>query len=313
MTTSPTSPDGDLAVVGVEDADVEADGRLPARSRPRTVEHVLLVGERRRDRRRLGRAVPVGQTRGGERLVGPAHDLGRDRRAAVAELAQVRDVARVRELRVRHRREHRRDDQRRGDRLALEEVDGGLGLEHRQHHLAATVPHGREDGERTRGVEHRRDDRVTLRAQDRLRHHHVVRVGDQVAVAQHHALGRARRAARVEEPGERLARDARTELVLAGAGEERLVVVGDRHDALDDAGERARVAVGEQHPRAGVAQRVRQLGLGVAGVERDEHEVPGRDTEVGLDVRVRVRGEDRHPVAGLESEPVQPADELPAA
>ena len=61
----------------------------------------------------------------------------------------------------------------------------------------------------------------------------VHRVGHERAVAQHDALGRARRAAGVEEPGEVVLGDVVGEVAASGAGEQRLVAVAGVDDVLD--------------------------------------------------------------------------------
>ena len=55
---------------------------------------VVDAGVQRRDRRRLGEAVAVARRAPGEHCLDPAHELGRGRRAAVADRRDARDVAR---------------------------------------------------------------------------------------------------------------------------------------------------------------------------------------------------------------------------
>ena len=72
-------------------------------------------------------------------------------------------------------------------------------------------------------------------------------------------------------------------------------------------------AVREQHPRLRVLERVVELGVGVALVQRDERHARAGHRLVQLDVAMAVRADDRDPVAVAEPEPSQPADEAPAA
>ena len=209
--------------------------------------------------------------------------------------------------------QHARDDLGRGDRLALDEVEQAGGVEGRHERLVAGVPRRGQHGERAREVEHRRDEqeaRVGVEGPNRLDVH---RVGHERAVAEHDALGRARRTAGVEEPGEVVLGDVVGEGGRVRAGEQRLVAVAGVDDVLDARGQVGDLAVGEQDPRARVLQRVAQLRVGVAVVERHEHRARARDRLVQLEVAVRVPGDDGDAVPATGPERVQPADEATAA
>ena len=119
-------------------------------------------------------------------------------------------------------------------------------------------------------MEQRRHDEVDVVELQRHDHLHVDGVGDQVAVGEDDALARSGRAAGVEETG-------RFVLVHCGVvercprrgGDERVVLaVVDADHTIDEVGERARIAIGDEDPRAGVGERVLELRLGPAEVER---------------------------------------------
>ena len=74
--TSPTSPGGTSLPSGVDDGDLDADGRLAARARRGRVEHALLVRQQGHDRRGLGGAVDMEQLGVGEGGVGAPQRLG---------------------------------------------------------------------------------------------------------------------------------------------------------------------------------------------------------------------------------------------
>ena len=75
-----------------------------------------------------------------------------------------------------------------------------------------------------------------------------------------------------------------------------------RIDAIDEVGERARVAIGDEDPRTGVRERVRQLGLGPAEVERHLGSPAGRDAAVELDELDRVERQHADSIAGTGPE-----------
>ena len=162
----------------------------------------FLVGEAGHDRRRLRRPVVLGELDIGERLVGPADQRRRDRRTGVPEQAQRRHAPRTRRLLVDERGEHRRHGHGDGDTAALDRVEARCRLEAGEHDERAPEPdegqHGCGPGdveERRRGEEHVVGPQPTG---DRL----VQRVGDEVAVAEHDALGSAGRTAREVHDGE---------------------------------------------------------------------------------------------------------------
>ncbi len=155
--------------------------------------------------------------------------------------------------------------------------------------LGADV-HGLQHRHRAGGVEQRRHDEVHVVEVQRHDHLHVDRVGDQVAVGEDDALARSRRAAGVEEAGGFV-------LVHRGVVERRprrggdefvVLAVVDADHAIDEVGERARVAIGDEDPRAGIRERVRQLRLGPAEVERHLRPPTGRDAAVELHERIEL-------------------------
>ena len=95
-------------------------------------------------------------------------------------------------------------------------------------------------------------------------------------------------------------------------GEQLLVAVLEVDDVLHARGEILDRSVGEQHLRLRVLERVAELGVGVALVQRDEHHARTGHRLVQLDVAVAVRADHGDPVAVAETEPSQPAREAPA-
>ena len=139
-----------LAGHRVDRPHLDADRALPAGQRARAVQEILLAGHERHDRRRLRRAVDVHEVRGRERRAEPAQQLGRRRRRAVAQPAQRGHVARRAGLLGGERLHHRRHDERRGDRLALDEIEEAPGVERAEHDVLATRPDRRQRADRAR-------------------------------------------------------------------------------------------------------------------------------------------------------------------
>ena len=88
-----------------------------------------------------------------------------------------------------------------------------------------------------------------------------------------------------------------------GVGEQLLVAVLEIDDVLDARRQTLDHAVREQHPRLRVRERVVQLGLGVALVERHERHAGARHRLVQLDVAVAVRADDGDAVAAPSPSP----------
>jgi hypothetical protein len=146
------------------------------------------------------------------KAVRAAQGVGGARRAAVADHAQRADVARARPLLVGQRGEHRGHEQRRGHALGLDQVQSDGRVQRAEHDLAPAVPHGRKDRDRARGVEQRGDDQPAGVGVERPSGLVVQRVGDEVAVREDHALGRAGGATGVEQPGDVVLGDVRREV-----------------------------------------------------------------------------------------------------
>ena len=121
-------------------------------------------------------------------------------------------------------------------------------------------------------------------------------------MGEHHALGRARRAAGVEDPGEVLLADVGREVRRRGAREQLPRTPRPCRSPCRRTAAGRRRAPGEQHLGARVLQGVAQLGVGVARVERDDHEPAPPGTPVQLEVAVAVRAHDRDAVALREAE-----------
>ena len=142
----------------------------------------------------------------------------------------------------------------------------------------AAVPDRRQHRDRAGGMKQRRHHqpaRVGTERPDRLEVHGV---GDQVAVREHHALGGAGRAARVEQPGHRVVLEPFERL---SRGRRRPGTPRSRPRGRSRA---PRVSLRVRRSRGpanstlapGVLERVAQLGLGVALVERHQDHARGR-------------------------------------
>ena len=80
--------------------------------------------------------------------------------------------------------------------MALDLVEARGGVERGKQHERPTEPQHRNQRRRARDVEERRDREVDVVGLEPAREGLVERVGDQVAMGEHHALGPARRPAR---------------------------------------------------------------------------------------------------------------------
>ena len=230
--------------------------------------------------------------------------LGRDRRAAVADPGERRQRPRTRELLLAQGGQHRRHQQRVGDAVLGDQVERGGGVERGQDDLVAAVPDGRHHRDRAGRVgQGRRHQPARVRPEwpDELE---VGGVRGEVAVRQHHALGRSGRAAGVEQAGEvvlvRLG-----ELACGRAFDQRLVPGSEIDHVLDARGHVGQLDSREHHPRAGVLERVMELRSGVARIQRHDHHPGAGHALVELQVPVAVRPDDRHPVPGAEPKPCQ--------
>ena len=97
----------------------------------------------------------------------------------------------------------------------------------------------------------------------RYRRQPVKRIGNQVAVTQHHALALAGRTPGVKQAGHRRFVDALAKL-RRFVVEQRLVVFRNGDDVVDHRCELSGIAVSQQHLGSGVFQRVEQFGFGMA-------------------------------------------------
>jgi hypothetical protein len=142
----------------------------------------------------------------------------------------------------------------------------------------------------------------------------------ELTVGERDALRQARGAARVEELGGRVLVDLRVARFRRAARQERLVLVaGDaaglafqdhearsRRELRDDRlHERQEVAVECHQLGTGVVEDVGDLVRGEPDVDRVQHRSGLQDAVVGLQEVVRVVGDERHSIAGLDPQPVQ--------
>ena len=156
--------------------------------------------------------------------------------------------------------------------------------------------------------------RGLIEAEGQRRHHCV---DPQIAVAKHHALRAACRAASVEQA---------SEIVVATAGvgarllvrERSLVIVelrqpssarrGSDHggDAAAGIGELQRTvekaAIAHQHRRLGIRHLLDHLGEREPGIDRHHDATSPQHGEIALDVRIAVGRQDRNPLAGFNAE-----------
>ena len=276
--------------------------------------HALLVAERRRDRRGLGRAVHLQQLRRREGACAPGA-ASRSRRAtrrgrSPCRLTASRGRASCSSLSAASIVGHQ---QRAGHAVALDEVERDRRVERRQHDLTSPCPHGREHGDRSRGVEQRRGDEPAHVGPERVEGLIVQRVGDQVAVGEHHALRRSRRAACVEEARDRGVGQVVGEVGGLGLGQHLLVTVLEIDDVLDARRQAVDHAVREQHARLRIRERVVQLRIGMALVERHERHRASGHRLVQLDVAMAVRAHDADAIPRLHPERAKRSEEATAA
>ena len=180
----------------------------------------------------------------------------------------------------------------------------------RRHDLAGALGGVRQDVE-PRAVRHRRGVEDGVRGRDLVDVGEVAqRHGQQILVGEHRALGPARGAAGIEQPGDRVRPDLDERHRVA---RQQLAVVGradlDHPQALEAGLERAdrvdQVRGGEGEPGAGVAQDVGELARVQPGVDRQHGETGIPAGEQQLDVVAAVGHHQRDPIAGLQ--PVQRA------
>ena len=126
--------------------------------------------------------------------------------------------------------------------------------------------------------------------------------GDQVAVAEHHALGAAGRAGGVEDGGEILADGARSRKVALGRARQ--------HAGIDD-GQPGKVhqrrgmavakrGIGEQDHRSGIIQDVAHLRRPQQRIDRHADTTGAADRKDRRTFLDRFREQDRDPIAALQ-------------
>ena len=164
---------------------------------------VVLRREMRDRGRRLGHAVKL-RDLAREPVQHAPLQLGRDRRGGVLDVAQAAQIRGGALGCVEQHPQHRRDERRVRDPLALDRREHRRGLEARQHDLHGAHPCARVEIRDPGHVEHRAHvEEAGLPAMaggDQV----VERVGEQVGVAEHHALGRPGRAPRVGDRRQRV-------------------------------------------------------------------------------------------------------------
>ena len=130
----------------------------------------------------------------------PDHFCG-DRRRAMRHCAHAGNITRIGVLFLSQSGDHDRHAEGLGGALARELVQYICRAERRDHQLTAAAPNAGDDGIRPGGVEQwRHHDRDIFRR--RLGDAGpIVAIGDQISVAQHHALGSARGATRIKQSG----------------------------------------------------------------------------------------------------------------
>ena len=209
---------------------------------------VVVRAREARDRRRgLGHPVELDDVAVRQPLEHAPLQLGRDRRRRVLQVAQTGGAGGVLE----QHREHRRDEDAVRDAVRVDRLQHRHRLEARQDHRPRAHPRAGEHVRRARDVEHRAH--VQPAVLPRMTGHREVveRVRDQVAVAEHHALGRAGGAAGVGDRRQRVLVHARERVLRPG---HQRLVVHHRHAEL--LGPRI---VGDQRLELRVLDHERQL------------------------------------------------------
>ena len=158
-------------------------------------------------RRGLGHPVELGDVAVRQPLEHAPLQLGRDRRGRVLDVPERRQVGGVGAGRVEQHREHGRDEHGVRDPLALDRLQHRGGVEAREQDLLRPDPRAREQVGDPGDVEHRAHVQPALVGAVAGGGEVVLRVGEQVAVAEHHALGRAGGAAGVGDGRERVGRE----------------------------------------------------------------------------------------------------------
>ncbi|MCY1364158.1 hypothetical protein D9M68_565820 [compost metagenome] len=273
----------------------------------------------------LGHAIALEEARRREGLACSVEQRRRDRRSAVDDVADGRQLdpgqRRVGVASVEHHLDHGRRQHDVRDLLVDDGLQGGLAAERRQHDVHAAgdqlAVHRREVGQ----VEHRhgvQEHRVaTVEAPGKPR-----QAGEgQVVVADHHALGETGGAAGVEHPEQRIAAAAHV-LHRLGRGQQCLVVehafggfavasidqVAERIGLLEDRfAHRLEGVVDDQHGRLRVVQGIDDLGHAPARIDRVQHTIAPRHAQAVLDVTLRVAREHGDAVAAGHAQPLQGA------
>ena len=185
--SSPISPAGQPVAADASHLDLHAGHRSAHRREPAGRVAVVLgreVGDRRSG---LGHPVEL-RDLAGQVLQHAPLELGRDRGGRVLHVAQAAEVGAGELGRVEQHREHRRHERHVRDPLPLDRGEHRRGVEAGQQHLPGPDPGAREDVGRPGDVEHRGHVQEPVLGAVAGRDQVVLRVGEQVAVAEHHAL-----------------------------------------------------------------------------------------------------------------------------
>ena len=279
--------DPQLAVAHV---DLDAGHRDAHRGEPLAAAAVVLAGEVRDRRRGLGHPVELGDVAVRQPLEHAALELGGDRRRRVLDVPQRAQVGVVRARRVEQHPEHGRHEHGVGDALALDRLQHGGGVEARQQHLLRARPRAGEQVGDPGDVEHRAHVQPALAGAVAGGDQVVLRVGEQVAVREHHALRPPGGAAGVGDRGEGVGREIARWPRRAGQQVVPLHALAAEVDVL----------VGDQHRQLRVLGDDAQLLGREPVVEAHDHAARRRHAQPRLRVRARVGGQDAHPRSRLE-------------
>ena len=185
---------GLLAGLGADEAELGVRDRRADRAR------AVRVGRRGvGDRAGLGHAVAL-HDRAADALGRRRGQLGAQRRGAGVDELQARQVAPLDGRALGQRQDDRRHEVGLGDPVLLDQAEELLEVEARhQHDGRAPAQHAVHHDAHAVDVEQRQHARERVAGLDGLHRGGLQHVGDEVAVAEHHALGQARGAAGVRQ------------------------------------------------------------------------------------------------------------------
>ena len=279
------------------------------------VADMLLPMQQRCDRRQFGHAVSLGELDMRQGLHRAHQHRVADHRGAVGDPLQGRQVVIAERRMIDEHLDHGRHQQHIGYAFFLDRGRNAVGRKTLDHDVGAARQQHRIHRSAVGEVKHRCRMQIDRGARPQPFTERVKRVGHQVAMAQHHALGTAGGAAGVEDTGEIVTlahgvrdglalRDQRFVVLHAGG---RLAVIGiDQLEARVGLGQgradRCERLVDEQDLRAAIAHRVLVFQRAPADIERHDDGAGPADGEIELEIAVGVQRQHRNAIAVLGAE-----------